>query len=539
MNKKFKSYVILPVLLQTIAWPIIRLLFTVFARFKVEGLEHLNNMTGPGIFVSNHPNQADPIFVRCALPWLSSHAPLFWLSRDKKTYNWSGWRKYIFTDAFFLSWGAPVAPAGLKNYAESLKTHVRLMYDGYDFNMFPQAGDEKFHGKDAPIHGGVAYLAHATGAPIVPIAIIGSEKFHFLDLFAGKCQITVIFGVPIPADSLGLFTDEDVTIDEYKTVARSIMDRIYMIKSAHEGHGEVTVPSIETPAVVHDTALRLEKDGSHRNPYNFFVVPLLNALPPRLRNTAKKTNRAAREVIEHKTTHRALEVLYQEPDAPRPKTSAIEELFYKIWFSTSNSKAVRNRLKIVKRELKHACTELFSRGEDVRLISIASGSARAVIEALNELTVPAGKSVKVLFVDKSPHALEYSKRLAGETGLTQRYPLSWAEDTASKFMQHHQDGSPNIVEMVGLLDYFDDTKMHDLFENIHTNLAPGGYFITGNIAHNRERKFVTKFIGWKMVYRFAQEVARAMENVGFDPHNIRPYYEPMRVQSVVVAQKQL
>ena len=71
-------------------------------------------------------------------------------------------------------------------------------------------------------------------------------------------------------------------------------------------------------------------------------------------------------------------------------------------------------------------------------------------------------SVFVTFLDKNPYALEYSKNLAKD--LPKHFNLHWVEDTASSFPKY-LDNKPdlNLVEMVGLLDYFDDEKVISVF----------------------------------------------------------------------------
>lgn len=234
--KHIRPYAIVPFVVQTLFWPILAPFFYIFGRLKVENYSLIQSIKEPIIFVANHPNQIDPLVVRAALPWISRRSPLFWLSRDRKTYGWTGWRKYVFTDSLFLACGAPIAPSGLKDYSKSLKTHVRVVYDGYDFNFFPQAGEERFHGNDAPIHGGVAYLAHATGAPIVITAILGTKGLTIPRMLAGKHTLRVVFGEIVTTESLKLLSDSDVTVEEYKEAARQIMNKVHLLKEKYENY---------------------------------------------------------------------------------------------------------------------------------------------------------------------------------------------------------------------------------------------------------------------------------------------------------------
>ncbi len=232
--KHIRGYAVIPFVVQTLFWPFVAPLFYIFGRLTVVNYALLKSLKEPVIIVANHPNQIDPFVIRAALPWISRRSPMFWLSRDRKTYGWTGWRKYIFTDAAFLAVGAPVAPSGLKDYSKSLKTHVRVVYDGYDFNFFPQAGAERFLGNEAPIHGGVAYLTHATGAPIIVTAILGTKGLTIPRMLMRKHTIKVIFGEMVSADSLNLMMDSEVTVDEYKDAARIIMSKVHDLKQHYE-----------------------------------------------------------------------------------------------------------------------------------------------------------------------------------------------------------------------------------------------------------------------------------------------------------------
>lgn len=268
--------------------------------------------------------------------------------------------------------------------------------------------------------------------------------------------------------------------------------------------------------------------------FNFFFIPILNNLPPSFKKIIQKSNRAAHHVLENVTTHEALEALYNEGKA-HPHENFIHYLARYFWFNLNNSKAVRNRLKLVSRELKNKVSELSVQNREVRILSIASGSARSVIEVLKQVDVPRNK-ISVSFLDINNNALQYSKLLVGDLGKS--YNFRWINDSAFNFPSHFaKDNLPNIIEMVGLLDYFDDERVKRIFNLIKDNIADDGYLITANILDNNEKKFVTKVVGWEMIYRKAEELAAFIEKSGFKKENIKVFYEPLRVHSVIVAKK--
>lgn len=279
-----------------------------------------------------------------------------------------------------------------------------------------------------------------------------------------------------------------------------------------------------------------ETNGIFKKTYDFFLIPILNSLSPKLQNTIKKTHRSAKEVIEHKTSHRALEALYNYGICPG-NTNFKEKIFQKIWFNTNNSRAVRNRLKMVKREISSFAQDTINEGKTLNIFSIASGSARAIIESISNIYIPEDRKVYISFLDKNPNAIEYSKGKVSELGFDKNFIFNWCIDTASNFYKHLKNGKPNIVEMVGLLDYFDDEKALSIFKTIFDQLDNGGIFITANIDNNAERKFVTNFIGWDMIYRNDKDLFRLATQAGFKKENIKILYEPLKIHVVLVAKK--
>lgn len=290
-----------------------------------------------------------------------------------------------------------------------------------------------------------------------------------------------------------------------------------------------------------DLELQYETHSRGKKVLNFFLVPTLNIIPRSASNLLKRTHSAAREVIEHATTHKALENLYSRGSA-HPHRNFVQRLFHAIWFSTGNSKAVRNRLRLVTREIGLALRDRLKNVEDIEdqkicILSIASGSARAVMAALIQEKVGATAPIKLVFVDKSSHALAYSRQLYADLGLS--LPAEWIETTAGSFLRTHiADGSLfDIVEMVGLLDYFDAPKASNLIRDIYNVMRIGGTFITANIVANEEVPFVTKAVGWEMIYRHPHELEHLFAETGFQPEKVKLYCEPLGIHCVAVAKK--
>lgn len=284
-----------------------------------------------------------------------------------------------------------------------------------------------------------------------------------------------------------------------------------------------------------DESLELETNSFARTFLNVFFVPILNNLPKDFKHKIKKTSSAASEVIDNATNHNALEVLYSKGKNFSPK-NILNRFFQYIWFHLDNSKAVRNRLKFVRRELKNHLTEISRYDREINIISIASGSSRAIIETINHGRYLDGTKLSVVFLDKNKDAIEYSKRLS-ETIDHKSIKLNWIHDTVGNFFRSNPQDKFDIVEIVGLLDYFNDEKVIETFRGIYSILQDGGIVITANISHNKEEKFITNIIDWPMVYRTPDDLAQLVSKAGFGYNNMKIFYEPLKVHGMVVAKK--
>jgi len=283
--------------------------------------------------------------------------------------------------------------------------------------------------------------------------------------------------------------------------------------------------------------LKLEQNSPVRAFFNLFLIPVLNSLPIKSRGLIKKSNKAVGDIVDNATNHKALEILYHNGYKKDIK-KMYEKISNAVWLNTNNSKAVRNRLKIVNHEISSRLKELVaSDKEEISIVSIAAGSARAVIEAL-EANVTKDKKISVTFIDKSDSALEYSKNLLStkEFSKLPHYSFKWISDTVNGFLDKNTEKF-DIVEMVGLMDYFEDDKARTIFQKINDSLKQDGIFVTANINNNSEKSFVTKAIGWPMIYRSAEHIGRLVHEAGFPHTDIEVYYEPLKIHSIIIARR--
>lgn len=262
------------------------------------------------------------------------------------------------------------------------------------------------------------------------------------------------------------------------------------------------------------------------------IVITFNLLPSRFwRWIFRKVNRERDISIIYRwvKTYRALETMYTFPFRKKGRKTTISDNFWELWWS--NPRAVRNRLKLVKTLLRQSIEEVYKRKSIIQLISLGSGSARAVFEvmAINYYPVEA----KLIDVNKS--AIKYSQKLAATYNLNHERIKYYCGDI-DNIEQYCGNGfQADIVEMVGLLDYLSSEDAIKIFKKIYKVLAPEGWFIVSNITKNIEKPFVTKGMNWPMVYRTKKELSSILSETGFAYHKI--FCEPLKIHLIVLAKK--
>jgi 1-acyl-sn-glycerol-3-phosphate acyltransferase len=147
-------------------------LLKIFFRPWVEGMEHIP-AEGPAIIASNHLSFSDSFF----LPALMKRRVTF---IAKSEYFTGTGVKGKLTAAFFKGVGQlPVDRSGARGAGEAAITSgIEVIKRGELFGVYPEgtrSPDGKlYRGKV----GGVARIALATGAPVIPVAMIDTEKLQ-------------------------------------------------------------------------------------------------------------------------------------------------------------------------------------------------------------------------------------------------------------------------------------------------------------------------------------------------------------------------
>lgn len=189
-------------------------------RVRVSGREHIPR-EGPAVLASNHLSILDHFL----LP-LATKRPVYYLSKAEHfDHRLRGW--------LFKQWGAiPLRRgAGDKGAVEHAIEKIR---EGNLFGIYPE-GTRSQDGRLYKGHTGVARIALEGNAPIIPCAMIGSDKAlpkgESRPRFT-RCEVRI--GPPIDLSS---FEGENVDYDTLSTVTEQVMLAIQKL-SGQEYTGE-------------------------------------------------------------------------------------------------------------------------------------------------------------------------------------------------------------------------------------------------------------------------------------------------------------
>ncbi|MFH8571091.1 lysophospholipid acyltransferase family protein [Streptomyces sp. NPDC017993] len=140
----------------------------VLYRPKVEGMERIPG-SGPVILAGNHVTFIDSLFLG-----LIVKRPVFFIGKDEYVTG-TGLKGRLMAWFFTSSGMIPVDRDGGHGGVAALMTGRRILEEGRVFGIYPE-GTRSPDGRLYRGRTGIARLALMTGAPVVPFAMIGTDK---------------------------------------------------------------------------------------------------------------------------------------------------------------------------------------------------------------------------------------------------------------------------------------------------------------------------------------------------------------------------
>ena len=190
---------------------IFKILFGIFFRPKIIGLENIPK-DGAYIFAANHMSNLDPPFVGTFAGRIVNYMA----------------KEELFKNPIF---GAALRGLGVfpvkRGAADkgAIKNAIKILKGGSCLGIFPE-GTRSKTGKIGKAESGISLIAAMTKAPIIPAAIVNTDKFFSDEVKFPR--LALVFGNPI------YFSGNSKDKDELANFAQSIMAEVEKLKTIGE-----------------------------------------------------------------------------------------------------------------------------------------------------------------------------------------------------------------------------------------------------------------------------------------------------------------
>ena len=190
---------------------IFSIFFKLFFRAEIYGRENMPK-DGAVILAANHMSNWDPPFVATFL-----HRPVSYMAKIELFKNPIFGRAITACHAFPIKRGA--ADRG------AIKAALQVLKEGRCLGLFPE-GTRSRTGKMGKAEAGVGLIAAMSGAPLVPAAIIGTDKIFANGGYFPKLR--VIYGEPMQ------FTGDHKDKEALAEFSQQVMDKIAALKAEYQ-----------------------------------------------------------------------------------------------------------------------------------------------------------------------------------------------------------------------------------------------------------------------------------------------------------------
>jgi long-chain acyl-CoA synthetase len=195
----------------------------VFARIRVEGLEHLESLKEPVVFASNHQSHMDTPVILAAMPgrvrarvavamakeFFKAH---FFPGEHTARQRLTNSLNYYLAAFFFNAFPLPQREAGAR---QTLRYIGELLGDGYSVLIFPE-GRRTDAGEIHPFRPGIGMIGSRLDVPVVPVRLEGVDRvLHQKAKMASPGRVRVAFGAPLVLEG-----------DDYEALARRVEEAV-------------------------------------------------------------------------------------------------------------------------------------------------------------------------------------------------------------------------------------------------------------------------------------------------------------------------
>ena len=188
----------------------------------------------------------------------------------------------------------------------------------------------------------------------------------------------------------------------------------------------------------------------------------------------------------------------------------------------------RNRRRFVIQQLLSWFEEA-KQDSSICLLGIGTGPALELLEAASQRP---RQHIEIYAVDLDDSAFDYGLERARAQGLEDS--ICYIKGDARQLNLHLQQKQPQIVTLIGLIEYLSDSEVIDLLQAVAAVTEPGSHLLTHGFQDPyRTQPFFQRVFGMQIIQRTGQEVVDLLERAGFQNATIE--MTPLEIYPMVSA----
>jgi hypothetical protein len=203
--------------------------------------------------------------------------------------------------------------------------------------------------------------------------------------------------------------------------------------------------------------------------------------------------------------------------------------FDRFFQSQAAPQAVRNRIRQGAEAVRAGL--LAAAGREFRVVSVGSGPAAEIREALPALTPDQRASLRVTLLDLDPEALALAGRLLDAAGLPAAQRICLRENLSRLPRRKASSADPlrgaDLILCSGLFDYLPDVDAAEMLNAFWGRFRAGGRMLVFNFSPANPTRAYMEWVGnWYLIYRDAEAMAEIAARAGLPAASVRIRQDP-------------
>ena len=204
--------------------------------------------------------------------------------------------------------------------------------------------------------------------------------------------------------------------------------------------------------------------------------------------------------------------------------TAIDDASRRIWVGARDGAGVRTRATCAMNEVTNHIVDNYPVGSEVVTASLACGAASPVLQLMQNLEAQGIGVKQAILADMDAMALASAYSLAERENVADKVSLKLENLVdmqtlaARDLTDFIEPGSVDVVDLLGLFEYFPRPLAISLLEQVKKVMRPGGIIVFGNMMKDRpQQTFFSDVSLWPpLEQRSLTEIFEIIEESGFN-----------------------